>query len=192
MNLRNFANFLFELGHLRQTPRSGWHYLRIKDIQNDAEHSARVGQIAFVLAVMENHPDPYYVSTMGLFHEIAEIRTNDPNYISRQYNVTDEDRAVVDQTAEIGSAGEKILSMWRECDDHKTAAGKIAKDADRLEMMFTAKEYISSGFPDAIDWFNSAFPLLETTSAKQIAEELKNMSGNEWWRSIRYKILKNK
>ena len=187
--LKNIIHFIFELGHQRHTPRSGWQYLRIKDLQNDAEHSVRVAQIAYLLAVLEGHDDPCRIATIGLFHEISEIRTNDPNAISKQYVVSDEDRAVKDQTADIGEAGNKILEMWRECLEHKTHAGKIAKDADRLEMMFTAKEYMEAGYPDAVDWFKSAIGLLETKTAKELAEELSGISSNEWWRKLQYRKI---
>jgi 5'-deoxynucleotidase YfbR-like HD superfamily hydrolase len=188
--LKKIVNFIFERGHARFVPRSGWLYLRIKNPQNDAEHSARVGMISFVLAIMEGIDNPYYVATMGLFHEIAEDRTNDPNSISKQYVTADEDRAVQDQTADIGEAGKKILEMWRECDEHKTHSGKIAKDADRLEMMFSAKEYMETGYPCAEDFFKSAFPLLETKSAKELALVLQDTSSNEWWRTIQHKKQK--
>ncbi|MCK9352231.1 MAG: HD domain-containing protein [Candidatus Paceibacterota bacterium] len=188
--MKDFIHFIFELGHLRFVPRSGWSYLRIPDPENDAEHSARVAQIAFVLAVLEKHEDPCRVATIGLFHEIAEIRTNDPNTIAKQYVTSDEDSAVKNQTASIGEAGSKILEMWRECEEHATDAGKIAKDADRLEMMFTAKEYMETGYSDAGDWIISSMALLETDSAKQLAEELKETGSNDWWRKIQYNQFK--
>lgn len=185
MKLKPIVNFIFELGQLAFTPRSGWQHLRTKTPQNDAEHSARVGQIAFILAIMEGLPNPYRAAAAGLFHEIGETRTLDHNRISKRYVQNDEARAIHDQTEPLGEAGEKIRILWEEYEYSTTPAGRIAKDADRLEMMFCAKEYMESGYPNAVDWFNAVPPLLMTASAKKLAEELRTASSHDWWRNIK-------
>ncbi len=183
--LKKVVNFLFELGQLRFTPRSGWHQLGIKDPQNDAEHTVRTAQIAFVLASMEGHKNPCHCATVALFHDIAEIRTGDMNKISKRYHYTDEKLADDEQVAGLGKVGENVLIVKKEFQEGQTYASKIAKDADRLELMLTAKELLSQGYSDAEQFFLSGFVGMETESAKQIAEELRDADPAAWWKAIK-------
>jgi len=185
MNLKKIVNFIFELGQLAFTPRSGWTFLRMKNPQNDAEHTCRVAQIAYILAIMEGRPNPERCAVMGLFHEMGEIRTLDHNKISKRYVANDEARAIRDQTDPLWGIGKVIASLWREYEESETHDGRIAKDADRLEMMFCAKEYMESGYPEADEWFNSVPPLLTTASGKKLAKELETASSHDWWRVIK-------
>ncbi|MCX6739156.1 MAG: HD domain-containing protein [Candidatus Parcubacteria bacterium] len=183
--LKKIVDFLFELGHLRFTPRTGWQQLGIKDPQNDAEHTVRTAQIAFVLASMEGHKNPCHCATVALFHDIAEIRTGDMNKISKRYNQTDENLADSEQVANLGKVGENVTIVKKEFLEGKTYASKIAKDADRLELMFTAKELMKQGYPDAEQFFLSGFVGMETESAKQVAEELRDADPHAWWKAIK-------
>jgi len=165
--------------------RSGWSILGMKDQESISEHSLRVAQIAFILAVMEKHEDPNRVCAMGVFHEIGEIRIGDVDKINLRYLKADEAGAVKDQTSPLDEAGKQIAELWKESDEHETHGGMIAKDADRLELMVTAKEYMENGYPEAVDWFNNPMGKLQTESAKQLGEALKNSSANDWWKGLK-------
>jgi len=187
--LENVIKFLFELGQLRFTPRSGWQRLGIKDPQNDAEHTARTAQMAFVLASMEGHKNPCHCATVALFHDIAEIRTGDMNKISKRYNHTDEELADCEQVGGLGKVGENITIVKKEFLGGETYASKIAKDADILEMMFTAKELIAQGHSDAEQFIIPSIKRLQTKSAKSIAEELMTADPNAWWKELQTRVL---
>ena len=192
MELKNIVNFLFELGKMRYIARSGWSIIGVRDPDNISEHSLRTAQVAFALAVLEGHEDPYRVCAMGVFHEIGEVRVGDQNKINSRYVNADETKAVKDQTLPLGEIGERIMELWQECEDSKTHTGMIAKDADRLELMITAKEYMESGYPEARDWFDRASQRLQTESAKKLSSELEKMSSNDWWRGLKMPVVAEK
>ena len=74
--------------------------------------------------------------------------------VGRRYVQSDEEQAVLDQTAPLGEVG-----------------GKIAKDADLLEQAFAAKEYMEAGHAAANDWIINIRKVLYTKSAKQLLEK---------------------
>lgn len=186
--LKKVVNFLFELGKLNYTPRSGWQYLGIRDPQSVAEHTARTAQIAFVLAILEGHKNPCHCATVALFHDITEARTIDMNRVSKEYNKTEHQSAHRDQIAGLGVVGDGIAFVWNEFEDEKTRASKIARDADVLEMMLTAKELMSIGYSAAQEWIDSGLPRLETNHGKRIGEEILTADPNEWWKGFKTRV----
>lgn len=177
------ARFIFELGHLRFEERRGWQRLRVKP-ENVAEHSLRAAQIAFFLAESEGGVDPYYVLSLLVFHDISEIRTGDADRVAKHYVASDEHRAVRDQTEPMGSAGKKIVHMWKEAKEAETPEGRIARDADLLDMAFTAKELMHHGRLEAKTWFETAGRNIHTTSAKSLFEALKTVQPDDWWKKM--------
>ena len=149
-----------------------------------SEHSLRAAQIAFFLASREGGVDPHYVSSLLVFHDIGEIRTGDADRVAKQYVSVDEQRAVRDQTDIFGDTGKKIRHMWTEAKEGKTLAGRIARDADLLEMAFTAKELIYHGHAGAKEWLESAGSHITTGAAKRMLEALKAVDPDDWWRRV--------
>jgi putative hydrolase of HD superfamily len=68
--------FLFETGHLKRTPRSGWLMAGVPNAESVAEHSFRVGVIAYVIATLEG-ANADRAAALGLFHDVPESRTGD-------------------------------------------------------------------------------------------------------------------
>jgi 5'-deoxynucleotidase YfbR-like HD superfamily hydrolase len=178
------ARFIFELGQLRFEERRGWSRLRLKP-ENVAEHSLRAAQIAYFLAESEGGVDPHYVLSLLVFHDISEIRTGDADLVAKYYAAPDERRAVRDQTGAFGRTGEKILGMWEEVRAAKTLAGRIARDADLLEMAFTAKELMHGGHAGAQKWLDSAGEHLTTGPGKRLFEALRTTTPDDWWENLR-------
>jgi len=185
MNLKHVLDFFYELGHLKKIPRSGWPHLGIKNPESDADHVMRAAQIAYTLAVMEGHPNPCEVCTIVVFHEIDETRGGDQNAVTKKYVTVDRKRIVRDETTALGELGNKIAALWQECEDHQTSSGKIAKDADILECMMTARELMEQGHDDAVLWIKSNQIKLETASAKMLGEELLKTDPHEWWKNLK-------
>ncbi len=185
MTMKNYANLIFELGQLRLEDRRGWLRLGLKT-ENVAEHSLRASQLAYILAKLEGHPDPNYVTTLVVFHDMAETRIGDPDMVAKVYGKYDQENVVQAQTDSLGEIGETMLAMWKEVAATETKAGKIAKDADKLEMAFTAKELIKRGYPEAQLWIESVEGALHTDSANRLLYELKNTDPTDWWKAILY------
>ncbi len=81
---KKIANFLFEVGMLSKTPRSGFHFLGTGE-QSVAEHVNRTAFIGYALAHMDGTVDIGKVLKMCLFHDISETRISDLNHIHQKY-----------------------------------------------------------------------------------------------------------
>ena len=175
--------FIHELGQLQQEQRNGWKRLGVKP-ESVAEHSLRAAQLAFVIAWMEGHPHPHEVCTHAVFHDVAETRASDLDKVHRAYTDANEERAVREQTEELGEMGLAISRMWKDVDERSTTAGTIAKDADYLEMAFKARELIWQGYADAQLWIDGVRGVLQTESSKKLLNVLEKTDPNEWWKRV--------
>ena len=186
-SLRGVLRFLFEMGQLRAVSRAGWEHIHIgSPVEHVSDHTARTGQLAFILAVLEGHENPYYVATLGLFHDISETRTGDIDKIATRYIQADHSAAVKEQTLEMGDCGQMINQMWHEVETRQTKAGIIAKDADALEMALMARELVVQGNHEAQAWIDAVEKLLKTESAKRLFELLKIADPHQWWKDVYY------
>ena len=105
---KQIANFLFEVGILARTPRSGFHFLGTGD-QSVAEHINRVSYIGYMLALMEEDIDMSKVLEMCLLHDISETRISDLNYVHQKYVDRKEHEAHKDITDSV-PYGERSLT----------------------------------------------------------------------------------
>ena len=185
---KKLTNFIYELGLMKMVEREGWRYAGIRHPETIAEHSLRASQIAFILAKLEN-ADPYRASAIALFHEIGEIRIGDIHKVANRYIIAEEERAVQEQTNKLGSIGKEIFDLWKQAEHKTTKEGIIAKDADLLELIFTALEYKSLGYATD-DWIKNAVKQLRTKSAKLIAKQAKALDPFSWWKGL--KIINKK
>ena len=84
--MARLADFLFEAGMLRKTPRSGYQFLG-SGSENVAEHSFRAALIGYVLADMAGAA-PERTAMLCLIHDFHEARTGDFNYVNSIYNTS--------------------------------------------------------------------------------------------------------
>lgn len=175
------SEFLFELGHLRRIRHEGWKLIGVQHPESVAEHSLRAAQIGYILAHLEGYNRPEEVCTMLVFHDIGECRIGDIHKVANSYIKANEEEAVLDQVKSLDEFGKNILDLWQNFEYKKTKAGVIAKDADLLDMILTAKEYLHQGFSDAKDWIEKLGRKLETESAKQILKNIMLKNPFEWW-----------
>jgi len=103
--LERVADFLFEVGMLKEVPRTGFQYLG-SGHESVAEHTARVCFVAWTLARMEPEADPLRLVELALFHDLAEARTGDLNAVSKLYVRSVEERAWQDAAAGLPFGGE--------------------------------------------------------------------------------------
>ncbi len=78
--MKDIVNFLFEIGILSKTPRSGFHFLGSGQ-QSVSEHLLRTAYIGYSLASLSENVDVSKVLKMCLFHDLTEARISDLNYI---------------------------------------------------------------------------------------------------------------
>ncbi|MCX8206183.1 MAG: HAD-IB family phosphatase, partial [Candidatus Micrarchaeota archaeon] len=138
--------FVYEVGALKCTPRSGWALLQVESPENVAEHSFRSAIIAYLLAVEEGE-DPYKCAFTNMVHDIAEARIGDMNKVALAYvneKPGSERRAFNDQVARLDTEKRKMLvEAWENYKSQKVA--DICKDADLLEALASAREYEYKG-----------------------------------------------
>jgi putative hydrolase of HD superfamily len=182
MNEKELVRFIFELGHLKKIKREGWRLAGITLPESVSEHTLRAAQIGFILAKLEGYENPYEICTMIVFHELEECRIGDIHRIARKYVVPSEEKCVTEQTEKLDGIGKDIFKLWKSVKDKNNKAGIIAKDADLLEMAFTAKEYLEKGYPTQ-HWIDVVSKNLVTDSAKKLFNIMMSTPTN-WWKKI--------
>jgi len=176
---KKIANFLFEVGILARTPRSGFHFLGTGD-QTVAEHINRVSYIGYMLALMDGKVDISKVLQMCLLHDISETRISDLNYVHQKYVERKENQAHKDITDSI-PFGKQMFELITEYEQRKTKESILVKDADNLEWILALKEEVDTGNTRALKWIKSALRRVKTENAKLVAKEIVNMDSNDWW-----------
>jgi len=174
------TDFLFEVGMLSKTPRSGFFFLGSGE-QSVAEHTNRVCYIGFTLAsISKQEVNTAKVLEMCLFHDLAETRISDLNYVHQKYTKSNESAAINDLTSEL-PFGEKINIIIHEYELRESYEAKLAKDADILELMLSLKEQIDIGNEKAKSWIETAIKRLKTDEGKLLAKDIIKTDSDRWW-----------
>lgn len=176
--LNQITDFLFEVGMLQKTPRSGFQFLGSGD-QSVAEHMHRAAVIAFVLAIMAKR-DPYKTATMAIFHDISESRISDLNYVHQKYNTRLEEKAHADIVASV-PFGDILKNLIDEYEERETVESKLVKDADNLEWIMSLKAQVDIGNDRAQEWLPSAIARLKTEEGKSLAKVIMKTRSDRWW-----------
>jgi len=177
--MKRSAKFLFEVGMLKKTPRTGYQFLGSGG-ESVADHSFRTAVIGYVLASQEPDADLNKVILMCLFHDLPEARTGDHNYVNKRYVKADEEKALRDQVRELPQ-GDEIITLTQEFNADGTLEAHLARDADQLDLIFELKEQLDLGNPGAGDWLSFAVKRLITDGAKGLAKEVLTTDRSEWW-----------
>jgi len=173
------VDFLFEAGMLAKTPRSGFFFLG-SGSQSIAEHSNRVTYIGYALAQMAGDVDLSKVLQMCMFHDFAEARTSDLNYVHQKYVHSDEHKAMTDLVGTL-HFGDKIFNIIKEYEERKTKESLLAKDSDILELILSLKEQYDIGNERANTWIPSAIKRLKTKEGKILGEKIIKTDSDRWW-----------
>ena len=177
--MKEIVNFLFEIGMLKRTPRSGLQFLGSGN-ESVAEHSFRVVMIAYALAKIDPEVDESQVLKMALVHDILESRTGDLNYVNKKYLTVDEEKAAGDVAGEL-PFGDELKQLLQEFREKRTPEALIVNDADQLELILMLKEYGDLGNRYTGDWISFALKRLHTTKAKEMADTILSTDSTEWW-----------
>ena len=178
-DLTPVADFLFEAGMLARTPRSGFFFLGSGD-QSVAEHINRVTYIGYVLAKMNGKVDLLKILQMCMFHDFAEARTSDPNYVHQKYLTRHEHEAIADLSKTI-PFGDDMVSTINEYEERKSLESLFVKDADNLEFILTLKEQKDIGNERAASWLPSAVNRLKTKEAQELVKYILKTDSDNWW-----------
>ena len=177
--MKDIVNFLFEVGILKNTPRSGYQFLG-SGSESVAEHSFRVAVIAYLLAKNEPKADMQKVFLMSLFHDFHEARTGDHNYVNKKYVTVNEDKAVRDLAQKL-PFGQEIVSLINEFNSRETLEARLSQDADQLDFILELKRQLDLGNKSAAEWLTYAVKRLITDYAKELADEIIKTGSSDWW-----------
>jgi putative hydrolase of HD superfamily len=133
-----------------------------------------------VLATLEGDVDVAKVMKICLFHDLAEARTSDLNYVHQKYTHSDELSAAKD-LAKTLPFGDEIIHTLNELKDKKTKEALVAKDADQIEFILSLKEQADTGNNRATTWIPSAVKRLKTEKAKELAQVIIDTESDDWW-----------
>lgn len=178
-DVKKITNFLFEVGILAKTPRSGFHFLGTGN-QTVAEHINRACFIAYMLALADSEVDMSKVLQMVLLHDISETRISDLNYVHQKYVDRKEHEAHKDITDSV-PFGNKMFELIEEYEERKSKESILVKDADNLEWILSLKEEVDTGNTRALKWISPAIKRLKTKHAQEIAKEIMKTDSNDWW-----------
>ncbi|MDY0275856.1 MAG: HD domain-containing protein [Desulfomicrobium sp.] len=176
--LGRLADFIFELGMLRKTPRTGYQFLGSGQ-ENVAEHSFRVAMIGYILAHRAG-ADPAKTVFLCLFHDVHEARIGDFNYVNKIYNSSNPELALTHALEGTGLSNE-ILGFWKELEAEETLEAQLANDADQLDFIANLKEEKDLGNPNAAKWLEHAVPRLKTDVARELAQAIQQADVSDWW-----------
>jgi putative hydrolase of HD superfamily len=177
--MKELANFLFEVGMLKRTPRSGFQFLGSGG-ESVAEHILRTVYISYVLANLCPEANKEKLLLTALFHDFLEARTGDLNYMNKKYTTTDEAKAMEDAFKDLPfkeEAESLLKSFWLQ----DSLESILVKDADNIELLLQLKEQKDLGNPYAADWINFTLQRISTDEAKKLAESILETDSTNWW-----------
>ena len=176
--LTHLADFLFEAGMLRKTPRTGYQFLGSGG-ESVAEHSFRTAIVGYVLASMAG-ADVARTTAMCLFHDFHEARISDFNYLNHIYN-TSAPRKALEHALEGTKLQREILSLWDELEEGKTVEAILANDADQLDLILSLREEEDLGNKYASKWLTNATKRLRSREGQALAETIMSRDHTDWW-----------
>jgi len=177
--MKDIINFLFEVGMLKKTPRTGYQFLGSGQ-ESVAEHAFRTAIIGYILAEQEPEADSRKTILMCLFHDMHEARTGDHNYVNKRYVSVDEERAVNDLADKV-PFGEEIILIINEFNAGESLEARISRDADQIDLIMELKLQDDLGNRYAEDWLHYALKRIITENAKKMAQEILKTDSTDWW-----------
>lgn len=177
------VQFLFEMGSIRYVNRT-WRRFLNPNVANLAEHHFRVFWVAMAIAAHEGPVDTGKIAKMVMVHDIAESRTGDVDYLSRQYVKRNEELGITDMLSGTGLEQE-FLELWEEYEERQSLEAKIIKDADNIDIDMELKEQAAMGNQSIRDSktplrIKQVRPKLYTETAKQMFDEIQAANPHDW------------
>jgi putative hydrolases of HD superfamily len=178
--LAGAAQFLFEMGHMKQLPRAGWLLLGIPRPETVAEHSFRVAIVGMTLAALEG-ADTGRTAALCVLHDAHETRVGDVHSVGRAYVVTAAPAAVTaHQTAGMPDEAAKVFqALTDEYEAGETLEARVARDADKLETLLQAAEYAAQGH-DTAAWRETSIAALRTEAGQELARAISATGPHGW------------
>lgn len=186
MDLQAVVRLGYETGQLKRVRRAGWQLTGQPSPESVAEHSYRVGVLAYLIAHLEGG-NADHAAALGLFHDLPETRVGDVPSVGKPYVATPPAQSVVaDQVAGLpASLAEHIRDLIDEHEGAKrpdaTLEARCSRDADKLECLLQAREYQLTGNQLMQPWIDSMAEAVTTETGKRLAATAQELSPAVWW-----------
>ncbi|MFE6055859.1 HD family hydrolase [Kitasatospora sp. NPDC056446] len=182
-DLSPVARFLFEAGTLKHTKRTGWWMAGVRDPESVAEHSWRTSLLASIIARLEG-ADPAQAAFLATWHDVAETRTGDVNYVGKKYaSGADPQKVTADQVEGMPEVlASTVKDLIAEYEGKESPEAVCARDADKLECLLQGAEYLAQGYANAQRWIDNSRGRLSTQTAKDLAEAILATDSLDWLR----------
>jgi putative hydrolase of HD superfamily len=191
MTTNRDLELLYEIGCLRFINRT-WSQFLGPNFANLADHHFRVIWLVLLLAKMEKKPvNLEKAIKMAVVHDLAESRTGDVHYISRQYTKRNEKKAMRDILKKT-SLKQEMLQIWQEYEGKKTLEAKIVKDADWLDVDLEIQEQKAAGRIHMKAWDDNRkiiYGRLYTKQGKKLWKLIKKSDPVNWYRTARNRFV---
>lgn len=174
--------FLYEIGSIRFVQRTWKRFLNM-DVEGLAEHHFRVVWIALLIAKHEGVSNTDKLMKMAIVHDIAESRTGDTDYLSRQYVTQNEELAISDILGDT-ILEKEFVELAEEYEKKDCIEAKIVKDADYLSVDFEVAEQAARGNKIGEGWKKPREYVyqekLYTSTAREIWQVLQTTNPHDW------------
>ena len=188
--LEALVRYLYELGHLKRSKRTGWWLPGVRDPESVAEHTFRTALIGYLLACTEG-ADSGRTALLCLFHDTPETRVGDIPSVGRRYlHAAPAQEVVADQVAGLPEhLSRVIMSLVEEYEAQESVEARLARDADKLECLLQAREYQSEGYERVGPWIETSTAAVRSLTAKRIADVCQEVAPGGWWRRFAQSFL---
>jgi putative hydrolase of HD superfamily len=170
------VNLLLSAGAMKDLPRTGWRLAGIRDCESVADHSFRVALIALILGDLIEGVDRDRLLRMAVLHDLPEAVVTDlPLRAVRSMGRDVKRQAEHSAWARLLPAGQVLdewRALWEELEDGLTVEARLARVADKLEMLLQAYEYERTGFRNLDDfwdgelWQDHGYELVQAVEAE--------------------------
>jgi putative hydrolase of HD superfamily len=152
-NVNELLGLLAQTNQLKRIPRMGWLLRGVgpADTESVAEHTFGMAFTALLLAEYVEQPvDRGRLLTVCLLHDLPEAEILDlvpaaVRYLTPASKRRAEEAALSDLLAAV-PAGDEFGALWKEFEDGTSTEGRLARDADKLEMLLQAAAYEQAGW----------------------------------------------
>jgi len=149
----DLLSLIAQSNQLKRIPRMGWLLRGIgpADAESVAEHTYGVAIIALLLAESLDQPvDRGRLLSICLLHDLPETVTADlvpaaVRYLTAAAKYSAEEAALSDLLSDVPSA-ETFGALWRDFSDGTSTEARLARDADKLDMLIQAAAYEQAGW----------------------------------------------
>ena len=139
--MKEIANFLFEVGMLNKTPRTGFQFLG-SGKESVAEHILRTLFIGYSLCKLDPSVDELKVLRMCLVHDLGECFTGDiPSFLKTDSDTAREDALLSRWVSTLPAPyNTELAALYAEMDALDTEEAKLYKALDKLEAVIQHNE----------------------------------------------------